>query len=136
MPFYWPELLIMAAFHDRGKYKSRIFLLSSGYFTLSLSVAFHEVSASPSAVDLNEIKALALFYRPKLSIMAAEEISKPSDRGGLRRAKKYCICDTKCPFTSGNRTLYRPQIRGGLADLTVVLWLLKFVRGLIKIALW
>ena len=79
------------------------FLLSSGYFTLSLSVAFHEVTASPSAVDVDEIEALALFYRPKLPIMAAEGISKPSGRGGLRRAKKYCICGTKCPFTGGQR---------------------------------
>ena len=51
------------------------FLLSFGYFTLSLSVALHEVTASPSAADLNEIEALALFYRPKLSIMAVEEIN-------------------------------------------------------------
>ena len=81
----------MAAFHDRGNYKSRIFLLSSGYFALSLSVAFHKVTVSPSAVDLKEIEALALFYRPKLSIMAAEGISKPSDRGGLRRANKNIV---------------------------------------------
>ena len=32
----------------------------------------------------------------------------------------------------GNRTLYRPQIRGGLVDLTVVLRLLKFVVYLYK----
>ena len=91
MPFYWPKLLVMAAFHDRGNYKSRIFLLSSGYFALSLSVAFHKVTVSPSAVDLKEIEALALFYRPKLSIMAAKGISKPSDRGGLRRANKNIV---------------------------------------------
>ena len=67
------------------------FLLSSGYFALSLSMAFHKVTVSPSAVDLKEIEALALFYRPKLSIMAAEGISKPSDRGGLRRENKNIV---------------------------------------------
>ena len=74
------------------------FLLSSGYFALSLSVAFHKVTVSPSAVDLKEIEALALFYRPKLSIMAAEGISKLFGRGGSKTGKqKYCICVTKCP---------------------------------------
>ena len=85
MPFYWPKLLIMAAFHDRGNYKSRIFC-----FLLVISLC-HKVTVSPSAVDLKEIEALALFYRPKLSIMAAEGISKPSDRGGLRRANKNIV---------------------------------------------
>ena len=35
----------------------------------------------------------------------------------------------------GNSTLYGPQIRGGVAFLTVVLRLLKFVRTLTKFAL-
>ena len=59
------------------------FLLSSGYFALSLSVAFHKITVSRGGP--------ALFYRPKLSIMAAEGISKPSDRGGLRRANKNIV---------------------------------------------
>ena len=82
----------MAAFHDRGNYKSRIFfLLSSGYFALSLSVTFHKVTVSPSAVDLKEIEALTLFYRPKLLIMAAEGISKLFGRGGSKTVKQNIV---------------------------------------------
>ena len=54
-------------------------------------MAFHKVTVSPSAVDLKKIEALALFYQPKLSIMAAEGISKLSGRGGLRRANKNIV---------------------------------------------